>query len=102
EAGTHQSPSGPVPFIAMEYIPGARSLTRYAEDAALDLRARVELMASVCDAAHAIHESGLVHRDLKPSNILVGADGLARIVDFGIARDVAAGGASSFRTVPGQ
>ncbi|GJM19577.1 MAG: hypothetical protein DHS20C14_17900 [Phycisphaeraceae bacterium] len=82
EAGT--SAAGE-PFFAMEFVEGA-SLLRYADDAGLDRRARLELLAQVCDAVHHAHQKGVVHRDLKPSNILVTPDGQPKILDFGVAR----------------
>ena len=42
-------------------------------------------MNGVLDALALAHEQGIVHRDLKPSNILLGRDGRARVMDFGIA-----------------
>ncbi|MCZ6662268.1 MAG: protein kinase [Actinobacteria bacterium] len=86
EAGTYDSPSGPVPFFAMEYIPNARSLTQYADDQGLGIRDRLELFAKVCDAVHHGHTKGIIHRDLKPENIMVDSAGQIKIIDFGVAR----------------
>lgn len=86
EAGTHQSPEGPVPFFAMEYIPKARPLTGYADEKGLGVREKLELFAEVCDAVHHGHTKGIIHRDLKPANILVDPAGQPKIIDFGVAR----------------
>ncbi len=86
EAGTHRDDGGIVPYFAMEYMAGARSLTDYAHDTELTARARLALFASVCIAVHHGHQKGIIHRDLKPSNILVGPDGESKIIDFGVAR----------------
>ncbi len=89
EAGTHDDPGAPgepVPFFAMEYIPNARPITRYAIEEKLPTRQRLELFAQVCEAVHHGHQKGVIHRDLKPSNILVDPDGHVKIIDFGVAR----------------
>ncbi len=86
EAGTHDSELGPVPYFALEYIPEAKSITRYADEAKLGVHERVELLVQVCDAVAEAHRHGIVHRDIKPSNVLVGADGAPKLIDFGIAR----------------
>ena len=91
EAGTHvPDPSrdreGAVPYFAMEYIPNAKTITKYAEEKKLGTRQRMELFAKVCDAVHHGHQKGIIHRDLKPSNILVDSTGQVKIIDFGVAR----------------
>ncbi len=86
EAGTHEEPSGPVPFFAMEYIPSAKPITQYAEEKKLGLRKVLELFAQVCDGVHHGHQKGIVHRDLKPGNILMDPEGRPKIIDFGVAR----------------
>jgi eukaryotic-like serine/threonine-protein kinase len=73
------------PFIAMELVDGP-PITEFVRQAGLDVRARVELMARVCDAVQHAHQHGVIHRDLKPGNVLVGRDGQPKVVDFGVAR----------------
>ncbi len=89
EAGTYDDGVGTdagVPYFAMEYIPGARAITDYAEGKRLAARARLELFLKVCDAVHHGHQKGIIHRDLKPPNILVDSAGQPKIIDFGVAR----------------
>ena len=86
EAGTHVENGVRVPYFAMEYIAGARSLTEFAEQRDLSTDQRVELFMKVCDAVHHGHQKGIVHRDLKPLNILVDSEGRPKIIDFGVAR----------------
>jgi serine/threonine protein kinase len=88
DAGTFDLGEGPQPYFAMEFVDG-EPLTRYAERRGLGVRARLELMAAVCDAVHYAHQRGVIHRDLKPHNILViqdGAAGRPKVLDFGVAR----------------
>ena len=95
EAGTAQlGGDNPSPFIAMELIPNALSITRYAETHGLTLRQRLTMFAQVCDAVLHGHQNGIIHRDIKPANVLVGPDGLAKVIDFGIARSTEAGSPS--------
>jgi len=86
EAGTHHEHGEEFPYFAMEYISGARHLTAYAASHGLTLDQRLRLMAEVCDAVHHAHLRSIVHRDLKPANVLVGSSGIAKIIDFGVAR----------------
>ncbi len=73
------------PFFAMEYIRG-RPLDEYAAARGLGTRARLGLLARICDAVHHAHQKGVIHRDLKPGNILVDERGQPKILDFGVAR----------------
>jgi serine/threonine protein kinase/tetratricopeptide (TPR) repeat protein len=75
-----------VPYIVMEYVPKARSITSFARAKRLPRRDLLELFAAVCDAVHHGHQRGVIHRDLKPANILVNTEGNPKIIDFGVAR----------------
>jgi len=86
EAGTHDDGSGAVPFFAMEYIPNAKPITKYAEDKKLGTRERLKLFMRVCEAVHHGHQKGIIHRDLKPGNVLVDSHGNPKVIDFGVAR----------------
>ena len=73
------------PWVAMEYIEGT-GLTRFAEDRALELRARLRLFLQLLDAVAYAHRHLIVHRDIKPENVLVDGDGTLKLLDFGIAK----------------
>jgi predicted Ser/Thr protein kinase len=73
------------PFFAMEFIRGM-PLDEYSRSSGLDVAARLELLARVCDAVQHAHDKGVIHRDLKPGNILVDPSGQPKVLDFGVAR----------------
>ncbi len=88
EAGTAELAGVRVPFLAMELVRGV-AITEHVARERLDLRARLELVALVCDAVEHAHRQGVLHRDLKPANILIDvSSGRAqpKVLDFGIAR----------------
>jgi tRNA A-37 threonylcarbamoyl transferase component Bud32 len=72
-------------YIVMEYMQEG-SLERYCVPEGLLPPKRVAaLVEKVCDALSYAHVNGIIHRDLKPANILMGADGEAKVADFGVA-----------------
>jgi serine/threonine-protein kinase len=79
-----------LPYIVMEYVPG-ETITRYCDAHALDVKGRLRLFRIVCDAVQYAHRNMVIHCDLKPSNILVDAQGVVKLLDFGIATLLAEG-----------
>jgi serine/threonine-protein kinase len=73
------------PYLALEYVPGTR-ITVYCDEHRLDIRQRLQLFQQVLRAVQYAHSNLVIHRDLKPSNVLVGHDGRAMLLDFGIAK----------------
>lgn len=74
------------PYLVMEFIEGGVPITDYVTAKALSLEERLALIRSVCAAVQYAHSNFVVHRDLKPANILVSADGVVKLLDFGIAK----------------
>ncbi|MCB1052057.1 MAG: serine/threonine protein kinase, partial [Acidobacteria bacterium] len=82
DGGTHRDGC---PYLVMEYVAG-QDLMTYCRTRRLNLRARLVLFLTVCEAIHFAHQNLVIHRDLKPSNILVDESGRVKILDFGIAK----------------
>ena len=76
-------------YWVMDYVQGRR-LDHYVREERLDARRMMALFAQVCDAINFAHQRGVIHRDLKPSNILVDTDGVPRVLDFGLAKQMTA------------
>ena len=74
-----------VPWLAMEYIEG-QPIDKFCATRKLPLREKLELLRTVLGAVHYAHQNLIVHRDLKPCNILVTAEGIPKLLDFGIAK----------------
>ncbi len=80
DAGTHE---GQV-FVAMELVDG-RTLADWLRDRAHGRDEILDVFVAAGRGLAAAHAAGLVHRDFKPDNVLIGADGRARVTDFGLA-----------------
>src|SRR3954470_22325603 len=71
-------------LLVMEYVPG-ETLADVLRDGPLGWPRALALLGPVAEALDYAHESGVVHRDLKPSNVLVGAGGVVKVADLGVA-----------------
>ena len=72
-------------FIATEFVEGA-TLATHLTAGSLSLAASMDIALQIASALSAAHGAGIVHRDIKPQNIMVRADGLVKVLDFGIAK----------------
>jgi serine/threonine-protein kinase len=72
-------------FLVMELVPGT-TLRPLVGDMSVDVATRVQWLAGVAAGLAAAHDAGVIHRDIKPENVIVRNDGVAKILDFGIAR----------------
>lgn len=85
---TGQTDDG-VPYLVMEYVDGL-PVDEFCYRNGLDLGSRLKLFNKICDAVAVAHRNLIVHRDIKPSNILVTADGVPKLLDFGISKIIGA------------
>ena len=81
-------------FLVMELVRGA-ALRAFIGDPTLPLEVKLEWLAGAARGLTAAHEAGIVHRDVKPGNIMITSDGVAKVLDFGLAKPVDEDGEST-------
>ena len=82
EADMHEG----CPYVVFEYVEGRTLAQQIAADGPLPMARAVVMMSQILAGVTLMHERRLIHGDIKPSNILVGANELARVSDFGLSR----------------
>jgi len=95
-----------MPFIVMDFIDGPDLKSIITEQGTLQPERAINVFAQLCDALSCAHERGIVHRDLKPGNVVIvrdwKGDDVVKLVDFGIAKPIHAGGELQRLTQTGE
>jgi serine/threonine protein kinase len=82
EVGEHDG----CPYIALELVDGGNLSSQFGRPARLDQVA--PLIEVLARAIHAAHRANIIHRDLKPANVLISLNGVLKITDFGLAKQL--------------
>jgi eukaryotic-like serine/threonine-protein kinase len=91
---------GGVDYVAMECITGP-TLAGRIHAGAMDAREVLQVAIQICRGLEAAHAAGIVHRDLKPGNIMITEQGVVKVLDFGLAKNLLPG-LDAPETVEGQ
>ena len=76
------------PWLVMEYLPSESLAARITREGPLSTVETADIGRQMADGLAAAHLAGVVHRDVKPGNVLIAADGLVKLTDFGVSRAV--------------
>lgn len=75
------------PYFALEYVAGTNLAAKIAKEPQEPAFA-AKMVETLARAMHAAHEAKIIHRDLKPANVLLSTDGVPKIADFGLAKEL--------------
>ncbi|MGD1256025.1 Stk1 family PASTA domain-containing Ser/Thr kinase [Mycobacterium seoulense] len=98
DTGEADTPTGPLPYIVMEYVDGVTLRDIVHTEGPLPPRRAIEIIADACQALNFSHQAGIIHRDVKPANIMISNTNAVKVMDFGIARAIADSGNSVTQT----
>ncbi|MBS1696481.1 MAG: Stk1 family PASTA domain-containing Ser/Thr kinase [Actinobacteria bacterium] len=86
DTGEAETPTGPLPYIVMEYVDGVTLRDIVHTEGPMPVKRAIEVIADACQALNFSHQHGIIHRDVKPANIMISKAGAVKVMDFGIAR----------------
>jgi serine/threonine-protein kinase len=92
DTGEAETPTGPLPYIVMEYVDGVTLRDIVHSEGPMPATRAIEVIADACQALNFSHQHGIIHRDVKPANIMISKAGAVKVMDFGIARAIADAG----------
>lgn len=94
----HASTGEALPYIVMEFVNGHTLKDVLGAEQRLQPRRALEVAADICAALEFSHRHGIIHRDVKPGNVMITGNGQVKVMDFGIARDLASGATTMTQT----
>ncbi|HJZ91936.1 MAG TPA: serine/threonine-protein kinase [Gemmataceae bacterium] len=80
--------AGPNPFLVMEYVEGESLGQKVDREGPMAEDEAIRVIAQVCQGLHKAHKQKLIHRDVKPDNVLLTPDGVAKLTDLGLVKEV--------------
>jgi serine/threonine protein kinase len=89
DTGEAETPTGPLPYIVMEYVDGVTLRDIVHTEGPMPPQRAIEVIADACQALNFSHQHGTIHRDVKPANIMISKAGAVKVMDFGIAKALA-------------
>jgi tetratricopeptide (TPR) repeat protein/predicted Ser/Thr protein kinase len=90
-----------VPYAVMEYIEGRR-LDEVCDEPDAPIETKIRLVLQLCEAVDYVHRNLILHRDLKPGNVMVTAQGVVKLLDFGTLKHLGAAARDSLMTQVGM
>ncbi len=78
----------PSPYLVMEFVDGESLGQRIEREGKVAESDAIRIMAQVCQGLHRAHKQNMIHRDIKPDNILLTREGVAKITDLGLVKDI--------------
>jgi len=79
-------------FIALPKLEGVSLEAVLAKESPIEVDRAIDIMLEVCAALRTAHAEGIIHRDLKPANVILGEEGKAYVVDFGMSKIITGAG----------
>ena len=75
-------------YFAMEFVPGLTLAEHVREHGPMDVEEALDILIQSAQGLGAAHEAGVIHRDVKPSNLQLAPDGVVKITDFGLSKQL--------------